>query len=160
MNNSENMIERHKFSLRLQSLRKEKGLTQKQLAERLNTSISSIISYENAQRFPSTAVIGLLLRFFNVSKEYLLGETDERGGEYTWDDPEIMEAVRESLPAQISGLNDVLKGCPAQEQKLTFDILVQLRYVLKLKDAAKRMTALSMLHDVAAAVEHLAGETK
>ena len=160
MNNSENMIERHKFSLRLQSLRKEKGLTQKQLAERLNTSISSIISYENAQRFPSTAAIGLLLRFFNVSKEYLLGETDERGGEYTWDDPEIMEAVRESLPAQISGLNDVLKGCPAQEQKLTFDILVQLRYVLKLKDAAKRMTALSMLHDVAAAVEHLAGETK
>ena len=79
MNDSENMIERHKFSLRLQSLRKEKGLTQKQLAERLNTSISSIISYENAQRFPSTAVIGLLLRFFNVSKEYLLGETDEPG---------------------------------------------------------------------------------
>ena len=160
MNNSENMIERHKFSLRLQSLRKEKGLTQKQLAERLNTSISSIISYENAQRFPSTAVIGLLLRFFNVSKEYLLGETDERGGEYTWDDPEIMEAVRESLPAQISGLNDVLKGCPAQEQKLTFDILVQLRYVLELKDTSKKMTALSMLHDVAAAVEHLAGEEK
>ena len=160
MNNSENMIERHKFSLRLQSLRKEKGLTQKQLAERLNTSISSIISYENAQRFPSTAVIGLLLRFFNVSREYLLGETDERGGEYTWDDPEIMEAVRESLPAQISGLNDVLKGCPAQEQKLTFDILVQLRYVLELKDTAKKMTALSMLHDVAAAVEHLTGEKK
>ncbi len=160
MNNSENMIERHKFSLRLQSLRKEKGLTQKQLAERLNTSISSIISYENAQRFPSTAVIGLLLRFFNVSKEYLLGETDERGGEYTWDDPEIMEAVRESLPAQISGLNDVLKGCPAQEQKLTFDILVQLRYVLELKDTSKKMAALSMLHDVAAAVEHLAGKEK
>ena len=160
MNNSENMIERHKFSLRLQSLRKEKGLTQKQLAERLNTSISSIISYENAQRFPSTAVIGLLLRFFNVSREYLLGETDERGGEYTWDDPEIMEAVRESLPAQISGLNDVLKGCPAQEQKLIFDILVQLRYVLELKDTVKKMTALSMLHDVAAAVEHLAGEEK
>ncbi len=160
MNNSENMIERHKFSLRLQSLRKEKGLTQKQLAERLNTSISSIISYENAQRFPSTAAIGLLLRFFNVSKEYLLGETDERGGEYTWDDPEIMEAVRESLPAQISGLNDVLKGCPAQEQKLTFDILVQLRYVLELKDTSKKMAALSMLHDVAAAVEHLAGKEK
>lgn len=77
-----------------------------------------------------------------------------------WDDPEIMDAVREGLPVQISGLNDVLKGCPAQEQKLTFDILVQLRYVLELKDAAKKMTALSMLHDVAAAVEHLAGEEK
>ena len=71
-----------------------------------------------------------------------------------------MQAVRESLPIQISGLNDVLKGCPAQEQKLIFDILVQLRYVLELKDTIKKMTALSMLHDVAAAVEHLAGEEK
>ena len=71
-----------------------------------------------------------------------------------------MEAVRENLPTQISGLNDVLKGCPAQEQKLTFDILVQLRYVLELKDTAQKMTALSMLHDVAAAVEHLTGEKK
>lgn len=68
--------------------------------------------------------------------------------------------MRESLPIQISGLNDVLKDCPAQEQKLTFDILVQLRYVLELKDTIKKMTALSMLHDVAAAVEHLAGEEK
>ena len=77
-----------------------------------------------------------------------------------WDDPEIMDAVRESLPAQIRGLNDVLKDCPAQEQKLTFDILVQLRYVLELKDTSKKMAALSMLHDVAAAVEHLAGKEK
>ena len=38
--------------------------------------------------------------------------------------------------------------------------LVQLRYVLELKDTSKKMTALSMLHDVAAAVEHLAGEEK
>ena len=160
MNNSENLIARHRFSARLQSLRKEKELTQKQLAERLNTSVSSIISYENAQRFPSSAVIGLLTQFFLVSKEYLMGETDERGDGYAWDDPEIIEAVQESLPEQISGLNDVLKGCSGREKKLTFDILVQLRYVLELKDTAKKMTALSMLHEVAAAVEHLTGEKK
>lgn len=160
MDNSGLLIARHRFSTRLQWLRKEKGLTQKQLAEQLNTSISSIISYENAKRYPSSAVIGLLCQFFNVSKDFLLGDTDERGGVNTWDDPEIMDAVREGLPAQISGLNDVLKTCPAQEQKLTFDILVQLRYVLELKDASEKMTALSMLHDVAAAVEHLTGEKK
>ena len=98
-----------------------------------------------------------LERYFNVSGEYLRGETDQRDI-MKWDDPEIVEAVRESLPTQISGLNDVLKNCPAQEQKLTFDILVQLRYVLKLKDADKRVMVLSMLHNAAAAVEHLASE--
>ena len=154
------MNSNEKFVERLKSLRKEKGITQKQLAANLDISLSAVINYENAQRSPSSAVLTLLSRFFNVSKEYLTGESDERKPECTWDDPEIMEAVRENLPTQISGLNDVLKDCPAQEQKLTFDILVQLRYVLELKDTAQKMTALSMLHDVAAAVEHLTGEKK
>ena len=154
------MVNNEKFVERLKSLRKEKGITQKQLAAKLGISLPAVINYENAQRSPSSAVLTLLSRFFNVSKEYLTGETDERESECTWDDPEIMQAVLESLPIQISGLNDVLKGCPAQEQKLIFDILVQLRYVLELKDTVKKMTALSMLHDVAAAVEHLAGEEK
>lgn len=154
------MSSNDKFVERLKSLRKEKGITQKQLAANLDISLPAVINYENAQRSPSSAVLTLLSRFFNVSKEYLTGESDEREPEYAWDNPEIMEAVQESLPAQISGLNNVLKGCPAQEQKLTFDILVQLRYVLELKDTAKRMTALSMLHDVAAAVEHLTAEKK
>ena len=145
------MVNNEKFVERLKSLRKEKGITQKQLAAKLGISLPAVINYENAQRSPSSAVLTLLSRFFNVSKEYLTGETDERESECTWD---------ESLPIQISGLNDVLKDCPAQEQKLTFDILVQLRYVLELKDTIKKMTALSMLHDVAAAVEHLAGEEK
>ncbi len=87
-----------------------------------------------------------------------IGESDERGGEYAWNDPEIMEAVRESIPAQISRLNDILKSCTDQDKKMTFDILTQLCYVLGLKDASKRTAALSMLHDVAAAVEHLTGE--
>lgn len=154
------MTSKETFAARLKMLRQEKGVTQKQLANELQISLPAVIHYENANRFPGSAVLTLLSQFFNVNKEYLAGESDERQPEYAWDDPEVMEAVRESLPAQISGLNDVLKGCPAQEQKLTFDILVQLRYVLELKDTAKKMTALSMLHDVAAAVEHLAGEEK
>lgn len=144
---------------RIQMLRKERNLTQKSLAEKTGIPVRTIINYENSSREPNAKNMAALERYFNVSGEYLRGETDQRDI-MKWDDPEIMDAVREGLPAQISGLNDVLKGCPAQEQKLTFDILVQLRYVLELKDTAKRMTALSMLHDVAAAVEHLAGEEK
>ncbi len=100
-----------------------------------------------------------LSQIFNVSPCELLNDAGVTSL-YQWDDPEIIEAVQESLPTQISRLNDVLKGCPVQERKLTFDILVQLRYVLELRDTAKKITALSMLHEVTDAVEHLTGEGK
>lgn len=144
---------------RLKELRTAAGVTQKELASSTGIALQSIINYENGRREPNSKAMVALERYFSVSGEYLRGETDQRDT-MKWDDPEIMDAVREGLPAQISGLNDVLRDCPAQEQKLTFDILVQLRYVLQLKDTAQKMTALSMLHDVAAAVEHLTGEKK
>jgi len=143
----------------LRKLRKEKGLSQQNLAELLAVNQTAVSQWERGITTPSSRMLLKLSQIFSVNPCELLNDAGVTSA-HQWDDPEIMEAVRESLPAQISGLNDVLKGCPAQEQKLTFDILVQLRYVLELKDTAKRMTALSMLHDVAAAVEHLAGEEK
>lgn len=142
------MSSNEKFVERLKSLRKEKGITQKQLAANLGISLPAVINYENAQRSPSSAVLTLLSRFFNVSKEYLTGESDEREAEYAWDDSEIMETVQESLPTQISGLNDILKGCSAQEQKLTFNILVELSHILKLEDHAHRAASISLLQNV------------
>ena len=138
----------------LRKLRKEKGLSQQNLAELLVVNQTAVSQWERGITTPSSRMLLKLSQIFNVNPCELLNDADVTSP-YQWDDPEIMEAVRESLPTQISRLNDVLKGCPTQEQKLTFDILVQLRYVLELKDASKKMTALSMLHDVAVAAEHL-----
>lgn len=145
MSNNEIFVER------LKSLRKEKGITQKQLAANLGISLPAVINYENSQRSPSSAVLTLLSRFFNVSKEYLTGESNDREPEYVWDNPETLAVVQESLPTQISGLNDILKGCSAQEQKLTFDILVELSHILKLEDQAHRAASISLLQNVFAA---------
>lgn len=143
----------------LRKLRKEKGLSQQNLAELLVVNQTAVSQWERGIATPSSRMLLKLSQIFNVSPCELLNDAGVTSP-YQWDDSEIMEAVRESLPTQISGLNDALKACPAQEQKLTFDILVQLRYVLELKDTSKKMTALSMLHDVAAAVESLTGEKK
>lgn len=143
----------------LRKLRKEKGLSQQNLAELLAVNQTAVSQWERDITTPSSRMLLKLSQIFNVNPCELLNDAGVTSA-YQWDDPEIMEAVRESLPEQISGLNDVLQGCPDREKKLTFDILVQLRYVLKLKDADKRVMVLSMLHDAAAAVEHLAGETK
>lgn len=65
------------FTRRLKALRAEKGITQKQLAEDLNISLPSVINYENGQRKPVSAVLTLLAQYYNVSREYLLGESDD-----------------------------------------------------------------------------------
>lgn len=135
---------------RLRNLRTDSKLTQAQLAKLTGLSVSAIKSYENGWREPNSKAMVALERYFNVSGEYLRGETDQRDI-MKWDDPEIMATVRESLPAQLGNLNDILKNSPDQEQKLVFDILTELAHVLKLPDAAQRTAAISLLEGVFAA---------
>lgn len=136
---------------RLRSLRTDANMTQAQLAQATGISVSAIKSYENGWREPNSKAMVALERYFRVSGEYLRGESADRLPAAAWDDAETMEAVRESLPAQVNGLNDILKGCSAQEQKLTFDILVELSHVLKLQNADQRAASISLLQSVFAA---------
>lgn len=64
------------FPIRLKELRKAKGITQKQLATATNISYSSINSYESGKREPNSKAMVALESFFQVTGEYLLGDTD------------------------------------------------------------------------------------
>ena len=140
---------------RLKELRKSRGITQAELATITGLSFHAINSYESGRRTPNSKAMAVLERYFNVTGEYLRGESSERTPECAWDDPEIMTAIRASFPDQLRQLNDTLKDCSAEEQQAVFTILVQLRSVLNLKDASKRQTAISMIRNVAVDVEHL-----
>lgn len=61
------------FGMRLRMLRKQKKLTQKQLASLINTKNSIISFYENGERIPSPEVIIKLAAVFHVSTDYLMG---------------------------------------------------------------------------------------
>ena len=63
---------------RLRELRKEKGMTMKELGARFNMSESSISLYENGKRLLSQHLIEIFSKYFDVSADYLLGLTDER----------------------------------------------------------------------------------
>lgn len=138
---------------RLKELRKSQGLTQIELATATGLSFHAINSYESGRRTPNSKAMVALERYFNVSGEYLRGETDQRDL-MKWDDPEIMGAIQDNLPEQVSRLNGILADCPAQDQKLAFDFLVELGHVLKLADQAQRTVALSLLHSSFAASTH------
>ena len=61
---------------RLKELRKEKGLTQKELAEKLNLNSVTYLHYEKAQREPPLSVLADMAKFFDVSIDFLLGLSD------------------------------------------------------------------------------------
>lgn len=57
----------------LKELRKEKGLTQSKLAEKLGLSRSTIAMYETEGSEPDLATLLSIAKFFNVSVDYLVG---------------------------------------------------------------------------------------
>ena len=61
------------FGLRLKTLRKQAGLTQKQLAAQLGITKSVVSFYELQSRSPSPEVLATLAQIFHVSADYLLG---------------------------------------------------------------------------------------
>lgn len=65
------------FGEKLFKLRKEKGLSQETLAEKLNTSRQAISKWENGQGYPETEKLLMIGNIFEVSIDYLLKETAE-----------------------------------------------------------------------------------
>lgn len=66
------------FGSRLRALRKQRNLTQKQLAALINTKNSIISFYENGERLPSPEVVIKLAAVLHVSTDYLLGVEREK----------------------------------------------------------------------------------
>lgn len=58
---------------RLKELREEKGLTQKELAEKFQIHSVTYLHYEKAQREPPLSLLADFAVFFGVSVDYLLG---------------------------------------------------------------------------------------
>lgn len=65
------------FSERLKELRKEKGLTQKELAQRILQSPTAIVYWEQNKHEPSASALKKICKFFDVSADYLLGIIDD-----------------------------------------------------------------------------------
>ena len=62
---------------RLAELRKERGMTQRELSKLLSVSVTTISGYENDQNNPNDEIKVHIARIFNVSLDYLLGVVDE-----------------------------------------------------------------------------------
>jgi len=87
---------------KLKSLRNEKKLTQKQVADQIGLAISAVSSYESGTRYPSYDVLVKLASIFHVSTDYLIGMTDTRNVDVT--------GLNDSEIELISQLVDMLRN--------------------------------------------------
>lgn len=71
------------FPERLKNLRKEKELTQTQLAKMIGISRGALSLYETGKREPDYCTLQKFADFFNVSTDYLLGRNMHKKGSYT-----------------------------------------------------------------------------
>ncbi|PHV09657.1 transcriptional regulator [Chitinimonas sp. BJB300] len=67
------------FPDRLSSLRKEQGLTQQQMADKIGMHVSQLKRYEAGTSQPTIDVFRRIALALNVSADMLLFEPDERG---------------------------------------------------------------------------------
>lgn len=61
---------------KLRQLRHQKGVSADEAANALKMSKSQLLNYENEKSDPSTDALIRLMHYYNVSADYLLGETD------------------------------------------------------------------------------------
>lgn len=91
------------FSVRLVSLRKERGLTQSEMAAAINKNRSTYSGYETEGKEPDFETVCVLARYFDVSTDYLLGFSDEKNHVETvfYNDKVNFERHFKALPAAL-----------------------------------------------------------
>lgn len=105
---------------RLRDLRRERDLTCKELAKFIEVSPQTINKWENEQIYPSMEKLKKLAKFFDVSTDYLLGNSDERNPYQIEKDFEI-ETVNNSKKIE---LNNRLNKCLSDLNNKQLEVLV------------------------------------
>ena len=89
---------------RLKSLRESKQLTQQELADKLYLSRVRYNNYETGKRSPDYDTLQVIANFYDVSIDYLLGNTDNPNSEITLTDKDEKDIAKtmQKLKEQLS----------------------------------------------------------
>lgn len=113
---------------RIKTLRNEKKILQKDLADQLNLSQQTISLYESDKRQPDYQTLQNIADFFNVSIDYLLGRTDIK---------EQMGIPVMETPSDYYASNEIIKEIDKLSPESQEDLETYLK-LLKLRDMQKR----------------------
>ncbi len=83
----------------LKTQRLKKGMTQKQLAQRLEVTKSVISAYETGLRLPSYDILIHIAKLFNVSTDFLLGVENKQDIDFSGLSQEEIDALMNLIRA-------------------------------------------------------------
>lgn len=96
------------FGQRLLYLRKKHDLLQKELGDKLGVTKGAIGMWENNKRTPDFDMLKSIADFFDVSIDYLLGETDH---------PNIYKVKHEELQSKVQDVDEEYMTLAKEMQK-------------------------------------------
>ena len=100
----------------LKRLRKERGLTQVELAEKLNLSQSTIASWENGKRRPDLDLLPIIADFFGVSVDEIYGQEPHEQTPPPALDDALVDLLVNLPPAQVQRVKDFVQGMKAADK--------------------------------------------
>jgi methanogenic corrinoid protein MtbC1 len=144
------------FGHRLKKIRKERKLTQKDLAEVLGLAQTTIANYEKNIRFPEQKNLNKIANYFDVSLDYLLARKKENKK------CEHLKSVKKDIPLDklsedylrtlLSGDKDIAREII--EEALIMDIPIEQIYLYVIEPALKKLGNLWYLNKVSIPQEH------
>lgn len=114
---------------RITSLRKQRNLSQYELAERLGFSRGKLANYEQGSRQPDYETLIKIADYFNVSTDYLLGKSN---GENEFSSDNRLSLTREEMK-----IFEELKKHPILFHDLSSDPEKKIKELIKLQKAKK-----------------------
>lgn len=125
------------FKDRIKELRKAKGLTQLEFADKLKVSRSNIASYETGKNELSSAVISLICKTFSVSETWL--RTGE-GSMYTEDREEKQSVafMRDALSSESKDFRKRFISALAELNSDEWNLVEKIVKIIVEKDQEKR----------------------
>lgn len=104
---------------RIKFLREEKGMTQQELADKIDGAKSTVAMYEKGTRKPSLEVLVKLSDIFSCSIDYILYKTDIRNPEINIDEVDIAfaEGVKGLNETNKAIIKATLEGLIAKQEK-------------------------------------------
>lgn len=130
------------FAEKLKALRGIKGLTQKGLAETLNVAQGAVAMWETGKRTPDVEMIKKIASYFNVSTDYLMGESKYKNNQevkdYNWgfgdpyfeaafDFAGLLKERREFMDISLSALGQTI-GANAEQMEAIEDGLLPITF--------------------------------
>lgn len=91
---------------RIREARKNKGLTQEQLAEIAGIGLMYLGEIERGQKMPSLKILCKIIEALDISADYLLRDVVQTGKEYVLDD--ITAKLVDLTPLQRKTASDIL----------------------------------------------------